>query len=418
MATLDHPPVGTDVIEGEIRVAGEPDTTADFGGQVEAAHNHPPTGADVVSIEIKDSGATSLEEKKAEQKAALKEKTWFGKLRYKLREPLAEFLGTLILVLFGDGVIAQTILSGGANGNWLTIAFGWAMGIWAAIYVVGGISGAHLNPAVTLAFAVYRRFPWKKVVIFWIAQLLGAFAGAAIVYGNYKSAFDAYNAQYNGGLKTTPGDGIGNNPTAGVFSSFPAPFTTTEGRFFEELIATCLLVLVLFGSSDANNMSAGKNGPLVVAFTLLGITVSIGWQTGFALNPARDLGPRMLSAAAGWGSSVFTAYHGYTWIPVVATFSGALVAGAIYHVFIDSETNIWGVYQSKDAMKRALAYRPKIVKMLENRAAEHKKKTGANKKHQHRKLNFVWVDDSGERHFGRNKSNKSQNSSSSLPLPM
>jgi len=263
--------------------------------------------------------------------SSLLERTSFGLLRQQFREFLAEFLGTCVLILLGDGVVAQVVLSNGTKGDYLGITIGWAMAVLCGIYISGGISGAHLNPAVTLAMSVYRGFPWRKVPVFVLAQVLGAFTGAALVYGNYRKAF----ASYANDAKFVTGA----NATAGIFSTYPAPFMSAEGEFFSEVIGTAVLILVILGQSDEHNMPADKNSPLVVAFTVLSIGLSLGWETGYAINPARDFGPRCFAAVAGWGPEVFTAAGGYTWVPILGPLVGGLLGGFLYHIFIDTETN-------------------------------------------------------------------------------
>ncbi|CAO3675392.1 unnamed protein product [Umbelopsis vinacea] len=260
------------------------------------------------------------------------ERNFVGRLRHQLREPLAEFLATCVMIVLGDGVVAQIVLSSGVKGQYLSISFGWAFAVMCAIYIGGGISGAHLNPAVTLCMAIWRGFPWRKVPAYWLAQFLGALTGAAIVFANYRKAFTAYS-----------GEGVypvtGTNATAGVFSTYPAAFMTPEGSFFSELLGTCVLLLVILGQSDDHNMHAEKNSPLVVAFTVLSIGISLGWETGYAINPARDFGPRCFAAMAGWGTEVFTTSGSYTWVPIIGPFVGAALAGLIYELFIDSHSN-------------------------------------------------------------------------------
>lgn len=140
----------------------------------------------------------------------------WSRIRYTLREPLSEFFGVFILILFGDGVVAQVVLSSGEKGDYQSISWGWGLGVMLGVYT-GGISGAHLNPAVTFANCVFRRFPWRKFPIYMLAQILGAMAASAVVYANYKSAFDVYEG--GAGIRTVSGP----TATAGIFCTYPQP---------------------------------------------------------------------------------------------------------------------------------------------------------------------------------------------------
>lgn len=257
--------------------------------------------------------------------------TGLGLLRYNYREYLAEFWGTFILMAFGDGVVMQAVLSGGAHGNQVTINICWGIAVIMGIYTSGGISGAHLNPAVTLTLAVFRKFPWRKVMGYWIAQVAGAFLAAAVLYGNYKTAFD----NYDGGNRMVPG--FGENPTAGVFSTYPAPFLTVEAAFFEQLFVTAILVFGIFAINDTGNTGAGQLGPLMIGLHVVAIGMAMGWQTGYAINPARDMGPRLFAYFV-YGNNVFSAgsalFANYSWIPVFGPLLGGPIGGLIYDTFM------------------------------------------------------------------------------------
>ncbi|GAB5588999.1 glycerol channel [Umbelopsis nana] len=195
------------------------------------------------------------------------------------------------------------------------------------IYVSGGISGAHLNPSVTVTLACFRRFPWRKVPIYLAAQLLGAFTGAAIVYGAYRESIAEFSEEADSNIAAT------------IFFTNPLPYITNGTAFMVEVIGTAIMLLVVLGQSDENNMPAGRNSPLVIGLVILSIGVSFGWETGFSLNPAADLGGRCFAGLAGWGYDVFTIHQGYTWVPIVAPLTGGLLGGLLYEVFIDSESN-------------------------------------------------------------------------------
>ncbi|TQW00023.1 aquaglyceroporin [Cordyceps javanica] len=255
-----------------------------------------------------------------------KELAW-TKIRSLWQDAFSEFLGTMILIIFGDGVVAQVVLSKGEKGNYQSISWGWGIGVMFGVYV-GGKSGGHINPAVTLANCVFRGHPWRKFPIYAIAQLLGAMAGAAIVYGNYKSAID--NFEGGPGIRTVSGP----NATAGVFCTYPAPFMTRTGMFFSEFLSSSVLQFVIFALVDEDNIGAGKMLPLALFFLIFGIGACLGWETGYAINLARDFGPRLITYFVGYGTEVFSAGGYYFWIPIVAPFFGTLFGGFLYDLFI------------------------------------------------------------------------------------
>ncbi|CCG84506.1 protein of unknown function [Taphrina deformans PYCC 5710] len=261
--------------------------------------------------------------KKDEQYDPDRDLTWVSRLRRNLREPAAEFLGVFIMICFGDGSVAQVNLSKQTYGEYQSISWCWGIGVMMGVYVAGGISGGHLNPAVTFANCLYRRFPWSKLLPFTIAQILGGFCGAALVYGNYQSAIDSFEG---GDFRT--------HATATIFSTYPADFLTTVGQFFSEVVATAILIICLFAIGDERNNPAGDHGPIVILFIIFGIGAAFGWETGYALNLARDFGPRLLSFAIGYGGEVFTYGMNYSIIPCTAPFVGAIIGGAIYDILI------------------------------------------------------------------------------------
>lgn len=173
---------------------------------------------------------------------------------------------------------------------------------------VGGKSGGHLNPAVTFANCLYRGHPWRKLPVYALAQLLGAMVGAAIVYGNYKSAFDAFEG--GAGIRTVTGP----TATAGVFCTYPAAFMTRTGMFFSEFIASSILMFGIFALGDPNNINAGQMMPLALFFLIFGIGACFGWETGYAINLARDFGPRLVSYMIGYGHEVWSAGGYYFWV--------------------------------------------------------------------------------------------------------
>jgi MIP family channel proteins len=243
------------------------------------------------------------------------------------REAAAEFLGTFILIAFGVGVVAQTVLSRNANGSYLAINVGWGLAVMLGVYASAGVSGAHLNPAVTLALAMTRGFPWSKVVPFVVAQMAGAFAGAAIVYLTYAEAFTAFD----GGVRQIAGE----QGTAGIFATYPQPYLSIAGGFIDQVVGTALLMAAILAVTDQKNAAPpGWLSPILVGGIVVAIGVAFGFNAGYAINPARDLGPRLFTAAAGWGSGVFSAAGGWWWVPVIAPMVGAPLGAFVYDLLI------------------------------------------------------------------------------------
>lgn len=241
-----------------------------------------------------------------------------------LREAAAEFLGTFILIVFGVGVVAQVVLSKQASGEYLSINFGWGLAVTMGAYVAGGVSGAHLNPAVTLALAVHRRFAWHKVLPYCVAQLAGALAASAVVFFTYREALD----HFDGGVRTLA--------TAGIWATYPQDYLSTfPGGFVDQVVGTALLIIIIFAVSDQRNVALPSAlGPIVVGAGVLLIGMTYGLNSGYAINPARDFAPRVFTALAGWGEQVFTARDHWWWVPVVAPCCGAVLGGWVYDLLI------------------------------------------------------------------------------------
>jgi len=245
------------------------------------------------------------------------------------RGVLAEFLGTFTLMFLGTGVNA---VAGMGGINLVGVAIGWAFAIAMAVYVAGGVSEAHLNPAVTLTFAMFKGFPWKKVIPFMIAQMLGAFAGSGLAFLDHKSGLDAMDAA-NGVVRATTGVGA----TAGIFTTFPASHVSTAHAFFDEVLTTASLLMCVFAIGDNKNLAPkGNIGPLLVGGLVALLILGFAGVSGVAMNPARDLAPRVMTYLAGWGPEVFTAFNNYWWVPIVAPLVGAPLGGAVYSTFIDN----------------------------------------------------------------------------------
>lgn len=243
------------------------------------------------------------------------------------REAAAEFLGTFTLIVFGVGVVAQTVLSRGANGSYLAINLGWGLAVMLGVYVAGGVSGAHLNPAVTLALAVTRGFSWAKVAPYVAAQIAGALVASAVVYVTYREAFDAFD----GGARQV----LGPTATAGIFATYPQPFLSITGGFVDQVVGTALLMAgVLAVTDQRNNAAPGWLTPVIVGGLVVAIGVAFGFNAGYAINPARDFGPRLFTAIAGWGPAVFTAAGGWWWVPVVAPCLGGVIGAMTYDALV------------------------------------------------------------------------------------
>lgn len=248
---------------------------------------------------------------------------------------IGEFLGTLLLVLLGDGVVASVVLLD-KQADWITITTGWALAVTLAVYVSGRLSGGHLNPAVTLALAVRGDLPGSRVPIYWVAQIGGAFAGALIVYVDYAAAFAAFEVKHSI-IRGTIAAGKLVGPSAGgagVFATYPA-FDGLAGNLFSEFLGTAALLFVVRAVSDRRNAAPGANlEPVLVGMVVWAVGLSLGGLTGYAINPARDLGPRLASAFLGWGGSVFTSHGSYFWVPVVAPLAGGVFGALLYDLAI------------------------------------------------------------------------------------
>jgi glycerol uptake facilitator protein len=233
----------------------------------------------------------------------------------------AELLGTMFLILLGTGVVANVVLKGtkGNNAGWMVVTTGWALAVFVGVVVAAPYSGAHLNPAVTLGLAIAGKFPWSKVILYIVAQMIGAIIGSMLMWLVYKDHFNA----------TTDPDA-----QLAVFSTGPA----IKNRVFNllsEIVGTFVLVFVVFYFTnaeiveEASPIGLGSLGALPVAFLVWGIGLSLGGTTGYAINPARDLGPRIAHAILPIkqkGSSDWK----YAWIPIFGPLIGGAIAGLLF----------------------------------------------------------------------------------------
>ncbi|XP_045129912.1 aquaporin-7-like isoform X1 [Portunus trituberculatus] len=253
------------------------------------------------------------------------------------REFLAEFLGTFVLIAFGTASVAQSVLTNKANGDFFSINWGWGMGVTLGVLVSGGVSGGHINPAVTVAMAIWGKHPWQKVPVYIVAQYLGAFIASALVYGVYLNALDGFEAE-----RTLA--------TAGIWATYPGAITARNGTVItdylssgngmgDQVVGTMLLLLCVCAITDTRNMEVPKGlVPLLVGLTVLNIGVCFGFNCGYAINPARDLAPRIFTLIAGWGSDTFSAATveglAWWWVPVVGPHIGAILGVTLYEVFV------------------------------------------------------------------------------------
>ncbi|XP_003475627.1 aquaporin-10 [Cavia porcellus] len=243
------------------------------------------------------------------------------------RQCLAEFLGVFVLLLLTQGAAAQAVTSGETKGNFFTMFLAGSFSVTIAIYVAGNVSGAHLNPAFSLAMCLLGRFPWAKFPIYCLVQLLAAFCASGATYVLYYDALQNYT---DGKLTVT-----GPKETASIFTTYPAPYLSLNNGFLDQVIGTAMLIVGLLAILDRRNkgVPAGLE-PVVVGLLILVIGLSMGVNCGFPLNPARDLGPRLFTYVAGWGPEVFSAGNGWWWVPVVAPLVGATLGTAIYQMFV------------------------------------------------------------------------------------
>jgi glycerol uptake facilitator protein len=255
-----------------------------------------------------------------EEGCSLRRNTLMGELS-------AELLGTFTLIIFGVGVVAQTVLtpfSAGAQ----SIHWAWGLGVVMGVYVAGGISGAHINPAVTLALALRRGFPWGKVAPYMLAQLIGAFLAALVVRWNFYEAFNKFD----------PAKGFKSQVVFNTYPNNANPYANISqlGALRDQIIGTAMLLILVLAITDARNMAPGSNmAPFIIGLAVVAIGMAIGAAAGYAINPARDLGPRLAAWVSGW-STPFNDQRGdfYAWVPIIGPFIGGAVGAYVYDFFI------------------------------------------------------------------------------------
>ncbi|TDW77001.1 MIP/aquaporin family protein [Kribbella pratensis] len=249
---------------------------------------------------------------------AVKAKTLLG-------ECCAEFAGTFILILFGVGVVAQ-VVAGGIGGH-DSIAWAWGLGVTLGVYTAGRMTGAHLNPAVTVALATFRGFSWRKVLPYSLSQIVGAFVAALVVRWNYTEAIG----------KVDPGHTI---KTQGIFSTLPGNGADIGvhmwGGLRDQIIGTAILMFLILAVTDLRNTAPAANlAPFIVGLIVVAIGMAWGTNAGYAINPARDFGPRLASFLTGYGTAFKDQFGDiYFWVPIVGPIIGALVGGFLYDLLV------------------------------------------------------------------------------------
>jgi glycerol uptake facilitator protein len=241
-------------------------------------------------------------------------------------ELAAEFAGTLVLILFGCGVVAQVVGGGGNLGDHDSIAWAWGLGVTLGVYVAGRISGAHLNPAVTVALAVFKGFEWRRVGPYALAQLAGAFVAALIVRWNYSEVL----------AKVDPGHTI---KTQGVFSTLPgngALPVSEWGALRDQVIGTAILLFLILAVTEVRATPPAANlAPFVIGLVVVAIGMAWGANAGYAINPARDLGPRLASFVTGYETAFRDQYGNlYFWVPIVGPLVGGVLGAGLYQALV------------------------------------------------------------------------------------
>lgn len=245
-------------------------------------------------------------------------------------ELAGEFFGTMILILFGVGVVAQVVAAQSGDHN--AITFAWGFGVTMGVYVAARLSGAHINPAVTIALAAFKGFEWRKVGPYCVAQTAGAFVAAIIVrftYADFINALDPEHTYASQGIFATQ---------AGALDATKAQVSLTTA-FFDQIIGTAILVFVIFALTTAtNNPPMANIGPLIIGLLVVAIGMAWGANAGYAINPARDFGPRLAEWVTGYSTAWRSAtgdHPIYFWIPIIAPIIGGLVGGALWKYLLE-----------------------------------------------------------------------------------
>lgn len=244
---------------------------------------------------------------------------------------IAEFLGTATIIFFGAGCVAAMKVAGASFGLW-EISIVWGLAVAMAVYLTAGISGAHLNPAVSVALWLFANFEGRKVLPYAIAQVAGAFCSAALVYGLYHNLFLDYEQTHHmvrGSVESLD--------LAGIFSTYPNPHIGVGQAFLVEMVITAIMMaLIMALTDDGNGLPRGPMAPLLIGFLIAIIGAAMGPLTGFALNPARDFGPKLFAWVAGWGNVAFTGARDipYFLVPIFGPLIGASLGAFGYRALI------------------------------------------------------------------------------------
>lgn len=244
---------------------------------------------------------------------------------------IAEFIGTGLILFFGIGCVAAFKLMGASFGQW-EISLVWGLAVAMGVYMSAGISGAHLNPAVTLALFCFSHFPGRKVLPYMLSQLAGAFCAAALVYLLYQNLFTVYEQTHH-----MIRGSINSLQLAAIFSTYPAAEISVAQAFLVEMVITAVLMaLIMALTDDSNGIPRGPIAPLLIGVLVAIIGAAFGPLTGFALNPARDFGPKLFTNLAGWGQITMTGNRQipYFLVPIFAPLTGALIGAGLYRLLI------------------------------------------------------------------------------------
>lgn len=247
-----------------------------------------------------------------------------------LKECIAELVGTFVILLFGVGSVAALVLKQNYDSFW-ELSVMWGIAVTLGIYISGGVTGAHLNPAVTIALTAFKGFPAKKIGPYIVFQTLGAFLGAAMAYLLFIQNFVTWEMENNIIRGSAESQAL-----ASIFTTYPQAGLNHFAACGVEVVITALFMMVILGVTDDKNPAAPGSG---LAAVMIGAVVALiggtfGSLTGFALNPARDFGPRIFAALSGWGEMAFPGPNAYFWVPIVGPILGALIGGFLYQKLI------------------------------------------------------------------------------------
>uniref|UniRef100_A0A3P9KGT7 Aquaporin 7 n=1 Tax=Oryzias latipes TaxID=8090 RepID=A0A3P9KGT7_ORYLA len=244
------------------------------------------------------------------------------------RVGLAETLSTYVMMAFGLGSVAQVVTGQGAFGQYISINIAFGLAVAMGTYVGGKVSGAHMNGAVSFTMCVFGRLTWKMLPLYICAQLLGSFLASGTIYAIYYEAIH----NYCGGNLTLTGP----KATAGIFATYPAPYLSLVAGFVDQVFGTAMLLLCVMALSDQKNKPplAGSE-PVIVGLLVMLIGMSLGSNSGYAINPTRDIAPRFFTAIAGWGFEVFRAGNCWWWVPLVAPLIGGVLGAGVYKAFVE-----------------------------------------------------------------------------------